>query len=235
MVFGMSSLEDKIRALSDDDIENINLLLSLFEGDIEYEHTLFLKFRAYCARHEKEIPSRELFDDLIKKAQDIEVIRKTEIIGRTALKKLQNEIIKPPTQEELEKAVELLKEIRKAKKLTGPPSRRAEKIANIAEALLETFYKKVTISLPPAARKDVIRYIENKVIDDALRKLRRAVQKVSEEEFLEMVEKECPIGLKETIYEFVDRYGYQKLQIALALATLIPVKLYFDLKREETS
>lgn len=231
----MSSLEDKIRALSDDEIENINLILSLFEGDLEYEQTLFLKFRAYCVRHSKEMLSREVFDDLIKKAQDIEVIRKTELMGRKTLKKLQNEVIKPPTPEELEKAVKLLKEIRKAKKPTGPPSRRAERIANIAESLLETFYKKVTISLLPAARKDVIRYIENKVIDDALRRLRRAVQKVTEEEFKEIVEKECPIGLKETIFEFINRYGYQKLQIALALASLIPVKLYFDLKREETS
>ena len=231
----MSSLEEKVKALSDEEIENINLILALFDGDLEYEENLFLKLRAYCLRHGKEIPSREIFKDLIKKAQDIEVIKKTELLGRKAIKKLQNEIIKPPTQEELEKTVELLKKIREEKKPKSSPSRQAEKIAQIAETLLETFYKKVTISLPPAARKDVIRFIENKVIDDALRKLRRTAQKVGEEEFIEIVHKECPIGLKESILEFINRYGYQRLQVALALATLIPVKLYFDLKSQDES
>jgi len=231
----MSSLEEKVKALNDEEIEGINLILSLFDGDIEYEENIFLKLRTYNLRHGKELPSRETFNNLLKKAQDIEAIKKTEFLGRKALKKLQNEVIMPPTREELEKTTELLKKIREAKKLKGSPSRRAEKIAQVAETLLETFYKKVTVSLPPAARKDVIWYIENKVIDDALRKLRKAAQRVSEEEFIEILEKECPIGLKESILEFINRYGYKKLQIALALATLIPVKLYFDLKSQDES
>lgn len=234
-MLAMSSLEEKVKALSDEEIENINLILTLFDGDLEYEESLFLKFRAYYLRHGKELPTRETFNDLLNKAQEVEVVKKTELLGRKALKKLQSEIIKPPAQEELKKAVELLRKIREAKKLKKPPSRRAEKTAQIAETLLESFYKRVTISLPPAARKDVIRYIENKVIDDTLRKLRRTIQKVNEEEFVEIVEKECPIGLKESILEFINRHGYQKLQIALALATLIPVKLYFDLKSQDES